>query len=127
MPEPAESQNERSEGRSTPDGNSALLPRTRSKPARILRMARMKAETYLCANNGDSGADMSIGQVISGQVGRKTVKASTHGPLENLGCPLDEPLPFAWLVGGLAFPISMCCDDELATEAGACPFMCACG
>lgn len=70
---------------------------------------------------------MPMGRVISGQVVHKTVYASTHGPLENLGCPLDDPLAFAWLVSGLAFPISMCCDDELARGAGACPFMWVCG
>ena len=67
---------------------------------------------------------MSMGHVISSQAGRKTANASTHGPLENLGCPLEEPVPVAWPVGELALPISMCCDDGPATGAGACPFMC---
>ena len=84
----------------------------------------MEAKTYLCANNGNPRANVSMGHVISSRVGRETVNTSTHGPLENLGCPLDEPDPLAWLVGELAFPISTCCDDGPATGAGACPFMC---
>ena len=47
-------------------------------------------KTYLCADYGDTGTDVSVGGVIAIE-GREG--PSTHGPLENFCCPDAEGAP----------------------------------